>query len=85
MQKQLCHFAIKLTSHPNSIQRDDIDSLRGLGLSDRQINIAIQVISYFNYINRVANGVGVESEPFMSGKITKQQWLAQKPNLRPSM
>jgi len=59
--------------------------LRGLGLSDRQINIAIQVISYFNYINRIANGVGVESELFMSEKITKQQWFAQKPNLRPSM
>jgi len=85
LQKQLCHFAIQLTCHPNSPRQDDIDSLRDLGLSDRQINIAIQVISYFNYINRIANGVGVESEPFMSGTITKQQWLAQKPNLRMSI
>jgi len=74
-----------LTCHPNRVQQEDIDSLRRLGLSDQQINIAIQVISYFNYINRIANGVGVESEPFMSGIITKQQWLDQKPNLRPAI
>jgi len=32
------------------------------------IHDAIQVISYFNYINRVAEGVGVEDEPEWGGR-----------------
>jgi len=84
VQMKLCHFAIQLTCHPGSVQQNDIDSLREAGLSDRQIGIAIQVISYFNYINRIADGVDVESETFMAKQITKQKWLAEKPNLRTS-
>ncbi len=41
----------------------DIDGLRSHGLSDAGIHDAIQVIAFFNYINRVAEGVGVEPEP----------------------
>ena len=38
-------------------------ALRAVGLDDVAIHDAIQVIAYFNYINRVAEGVGTESEP----------------------
>jgi alkylhydroperoxidase family enzyme len=41
----------------------DIDELRGHGWSDEAIHDAIQVISYFNYINRIADAVGIEDEP----------------------
>ena len=37
--------------------------LRELGLDDAAIHDAIQVIAYFNYINRIAEGVGTEPEP----------------------
>ncbi|MFQ5426037.1 MAG: NAD(P)H-hydrate epimerase [Gaiellales bacterium] len=40
----------------------DIDSLRGAGLGDRAIVDANQVVAYFNYVNRIANGLGVELE-----------------------
>ena len=43
--------------------RRDVDALRAHGLDDAAIHDAIQVIAYFNYINRVAEGVGTESEP----------------------
>ena len=33
------------------------------GLSDPEISDAIQVIGYFNYITRVADGVGIDDEP----------------------
>jgi alkylhydroperoxidase family enzyme len=39
--------------------------LRALGLDDRAIHDAIQVVAYFNYINRVADAVHVDLEPEM--------------------
>ena len=45
------------------MQLEDIDVLRAHGLDDRAIVDANQVVSYFNYVNRVADGLGVELEP----------------------
>jgi alkylhydroperoxidase family enzyme len=44
---------------------DDLDELRAHGLSDNAIHDAVQVISYFNYISRVADALGVEPEDFI--------------------
>ena len=52
-----------MTHEPAAIAEADIDSLRGAGLDDAAIHDAIQVVSYFNYINRVADAVGIEDEP----------------------
>ena len=43
----------------------DLDALRSAGLDDRAIHDAAQVIAYFNYINRVADSLGVEPENFI--------------------
>ena len=40
-----------------------VDELRSHGLGDAEIHDAIQVIAYFNYVNRVADGVGIGPEP----------------------
>lgn len=40
-----------------------IERLRAHGLSDGAIHDAIQVIAYFNYVNRVAEAVGIGPEP----------------------
>ncbi len=44
---------------------DDIDALRAAGLDDVAIHDATQVIGFFNYINRVADALGVEPERFI--------------------
>ena len=41
----------------------DVEGLRACGLDDDAVHDAIQVIAYFNYINRVADAVGVDDEP----------------------
>ena len=62
VDRALCDHAVKLTRTPADITQADIDRLRELGLSDRAISDATQVIAYFNYINRVADGLGVDLE-----------------------
>lgn len=65
MDIALCVYADKLTREPASMSRADVDGLRAAGLDDRAIHDATQVISYFNYINRVADALGVEPETFI--------------------
>ncbi len=65
IDRALCDYAIRLTRTPDQVGKADVDALRGLGLSDRAINDAVQVIAFFNYINRIADGLGVDLEPEM--------------------
>lgn len=60
--RALLRFADKLTTDPSGMTRGDVDGLRVAGWSDEAIHDAVQVISYFNYINRVADALGVEME-----------------------
>lgn len=59
----LWHYAAKVTREPWSCRRSDVDALRAAGCSDEQISAAVQVIAYFNYINRIADALGVDPEP----------------------
>lgn len=61
----LCALAEKLTRDPGRMDRADVDVLRAVGLEDRAIHDATQVIAYFNYINRVADALGVQPETFI--------------------
>jgi uncharacterized peroxidase-related enzyme len=61
--RALCDLAVQMTQAPASVTGEDIGALRGHGWSDDAISDAIQVISYFNYINRVADAIGIEDEP----------------------
>jgi len=65
VDRALCDHAIKLTRAPGTVTEDDIAALRRFGLSDAALSDATQVISYFNYINRIADGLGVDLEKGM--------------------
>lgn len=71
----LCEYAEKLTQTPQTMSENDITLLRDVGLDDRAIHDATQVISYFNYINRIADGLGIEPENFI------RNWGGQRSNL----
>ena len=60
--RELLRFALQLTDQPASVKKSDIEELRGVGLDDRAIHDACQVVAYFAYVNRVADGLGVELE-----------------------
>ncbi|MHC4513008.1 MAG: carboxymuconolactone decarboxylase family protein [Planctomycetota bacterium] len=56
----------KVTKAPATCAREDVDALRAAGAGDEEIHATVQVCSYFNYINRVADALGVDLEPEMS-------------------
>jgi uncharacterized peroxidase-related enzyme len=61
----LLDFAVRLTKSPSEVRKTDLDGLRRHGLSDEQIVDGVQCIGYFNFINRVLDGLGVDPESSM--------------------
>ena len=55
-------YVIKLTKDATNVQKDDIDGLRAAGFDDRGILQITLIASWFNYINRVADALGVGRE-----------------------
>ena len=72
VDQALCRFAEKLTYKQEAMGPADIDELRSHGLDDGAIHDATQVVAYFNYITRVADGLGVEPEDFIRPWGTEQ-------------
>ena len=61
----LCAWAEKVTLTPTAAVQTDEEKLRAVGVSEQAVSDAAQVIGYFNYINRIADGLGVDLEPEM--------------------
>jgi len=55
-------YVIKLTKDATKVQKDDIDGLQAAGFDDRGILQITLIASWFNYINRVADALGVGRE-----------------------
>jgi uncharacterized peroxidase-related enzyme len=60
--KGMLEYAEQLTTHPTGTGSEHIEKLRHVGLSDRDILDLNEVVAYFNYVNRIAEGLGVELE-----------------------
>ncbi len=57
----MIEYVVKLSQNPRSIGKGHIQELRDVEFSDHEIlNISL-VASYFNFVNRIALGLGVES------------------------
>lgn len=69
----LLEYAEKVTKTPTELCEADIERLRRHGWSDEAIHDSVQVIAYFNYINRVADALGVAAEEFIPRWGLRQQ------------
>ena len=67
---------MKLSLAPGAMDPYDVEALRVHGWSDPQITVAAQVIGYFAYINRIADGLGVDPEEWMTP--SPEEWKARK-------
>jgi uncharacterized peroxidase-related enzyme len=69
----LCRYAVKLTVTPWEMSEADVLTLRDGGFSDRDIVDANQVVAYYNYVNRVAEGLGVELEGYWPAEARQER------------
>ena len=60
--RAMLDYAVKLTEAPATINRGDVDQLRSAGFDDRAIHDICAITAYFAFVNRIADGLGVEME-----------------------
>jgi uncharacterized peroxidase-related enzyme len=60
--RAMLDYAVKLTRTPSTIEAADVDALRAVSFDDRAIHDICCIASYFAFVNRVADGLGVELE-----------------------
>ena len=63
-QRAMPDYADKLTRDPGALRAADMQALRAAGLDDRSILDLNQTVSYFAYVNRVADGLGVTVDEY---------------------
>ena len=57
-------YAVKLSLEPWNMEEADVQELRDAGFSNAGILDIAQVTGYYAYVNRLADGLGVELESF---------------------
>ena len=62
-QRAMLDYALKLTRTPGDMTGHDVAALRAAGFDDRGIHDICAITAYFAFVNRIADGLGVELEP----------------------
>lgn len=60
--RAMLDYAAKLTRRPAEIGASDLAALRGRGFDDRAIHDICAITAYYAFVNRIADGLGVELE-----------------------
>ena len=63
-ERAMLDYAAKLTRKPGAMQPEDVVALREAGFADGAIHDICAVAGYFAFVNRIADGLGVELEDF---------------------
>jgi len=58
----ILNYAEKLSLRPAEVGREDVDALRAVGLEDADVLALAEVVAYYAYANRLADGLGVALE-----------------------
>jgi uncharacterized peroxidase-related enzyme len=56
-------YVEKLTREPSSVSQADVSGLRDQGFADADVLDIAQIAAYYAFVNRIAEGLGVELEP----------------------
>ena len=58
----MLEYVEKLTRSPRDMVESDVENLRSVGYTDRDILDIATVTAYYAYVNRIADGLGVDLE-----------------------
>ena len=58
----MLRYCKKLTLEPSRMSQEDVESLRRSGFTNSDILAIVEVAAYYAYVNRIADGLGVELE-----------------------
>ena len=81
--RAMLDYAYKLTKEPESVHQVDFDHLKEVGLSEDEILSTVLITCAFNFMTRLADGLGVEPaegrqewvEEWLMGPAREQAWL----------
>jgi len=62
----MLEYAVRLTDKPAAITDQDVQRLRDEAFDDRAIHDICVIVAYYAFVNRIADGLGVELEPRFS-------------------
>jgi uncharacterized peroxidase-related enzyme len=62
-ERAMADYAEALTREPATVGRARVDAMREAGLSDDDVLTVNLVVAYYNFVNRIAEGLGVEVVP----------------------
>ncbi|MCK4981000.1 MAG: peroxidase [Candidatus Delongbacteria bacterium] len=60
--KVMLDYSVILTVKPSEIKEKIIQELRDNGFDDLALHDICTIVAYFNFVNRIANGLGVDLE-----------------------
>ena len=60
--REMLRYADRLTGTPGEVTAADVDRLREHGFDDRAIHDICAIAAYYAFVNRIADGLGVELE-----------------------
>lgn len=69
--KAMIDFALKLTRAPATVKQEDFQFLQQYGFSEEQAVDIVLITCMFNFMDRLADGLGVALDPFMQ-KLVEQ-------------
>lgn len=64
-RKAMLRYSVKLTVEPASVTAEDVETLRAAGFSDIDILHIAEVVAYYAYANRIADGLGIPLEDWI--------------------
>ena len=85
--RRILDFAVQVTQEPSNLTEDDVDQLRDVGLDEPQILSVVLIACLANFMDRLANSLGVDLEPrhrralenWLTGPAAQQEWLMPPP------
>ncbi len=83
--RAMLDYATKLTREPTNMQETDVIALREIGFTDEQILSIVLITCTFNFMTRLADGLGVEVpqerqkyvETWLASPARDQDWLVK--------